>query len=326
MKRDSKRFFVSMLAAVCISFIFFAILLSPASKAQTEKPQEPDLGGEESASTRTKGEGGVGAGVCDFGGASAIEVQATAGTTGPTGYPALKDAFDAINTGTHQGSIVIDVCANTNEASSAVLNSGTVAPAAFTSVLIRPVSTSRTISGTITGAVIKLNGADNVSIDGRIGGAGSGRDLTVRNNSTATATAAIWLASVAAGNGASNNIIRNVEIAAGQTANVGTNTTIGVYMGGTTISLAATDGNDNDNNQFLFNRITRARYGLASRGVTTNNNEGLVIADNIIGPTSFGADEIGKAGIFLQADTGAQVNRNTVQFVGGDVANTTGGC
>ena len=181
------------------------------------------------------------------------------------------------------------------------------------------------MSGTIVGAIIKLNGADNVTIDGRIGGTGTNRDLTVRNDSTATATAAIWLASVVAGNGASNNIIRNLEIAAGATANVNTNTTIGVYMGGTTISLTATDGNDNDNNQFIFNRITRARYGLATRGVTTNNNEGLVITDNIIGPTSFGSDEIGKAGLFLQADTGALVSRNTVQFVGGDLANTTAG-
>jgi hypothetical protein len=71
-------------------------------------------------------------------------------------------------------------------------------------------------------------------------------------------------------------------------------------MGGTTISLTATDGNDNDNNQFIANRITRARYGIASRGVTTNNNEGLVISDNIVGPNSLGVDEIGKAGIYCR--------------------------
>lgn len=267
----------------------------------------------------------TGPGTCDFGGASAIEVQASAGTVGPTGYTTLKAAFDAINAGTHTGTITIDVCGNTTETASAVLNNTGSGSASYTSLLVRPVGSARIIEGTIAGAVVKLNGADAVTIDGRISGVGTARSLTIRNNSTAAATAALWLASVAAGNGASNNIVRNLEIAAGQTANLGTNTTIGVYMGGTTISLTSTDGNDNDGNQFLFNRVTRARYGIASRGVTTNNNEGLIITDNTIGPTSFGADEIGKAGIYLQADTGAIVSRNTVQFVGGDVANLTSG-
>jgi hypothetical protein len=243
---------------------------------------------------------------------------------GNVSYATLKEAFDAINAGTHTGAVTIGINANLTETASAVLNASGSGGANYTSVVITPIGgVARTIEGTIVGSVIKLNGADNVTIDGRIGG--TGRNLTVRNNSTATATAAIWLASIAAGNGASNNVIRNLEIAAGASANVNTSTTIGVYMGGTTISLTSTDGNDNDNNQFIANRITRARYGLATRGVTTNNNEGLVITDNIVGPEAFGADEIGKVGIYLQADTGAIVSRNTVQYVGGNLANTTAG-
>ncbi len=262
-------------------------------------------------------------GVCDT--AGPIEVESTGGTTTPTAYATLKDAFDAINAGTHTGSINIDVCGNTTETASASLDASGTGSSSYTDVTIRPVGGERIIQGTITGAVIKLNGADNVTIDGRQGGVGTARELTVRNNSTAGATAAIWLASVAVGNGASNNIVRNLEIAAGQTANTGTSVTIGLFMGGTTVSLTATTGNDNDSNSFIANRITKARYGIATRGVNTNNNEGLVITDNIVGPTSFGPDEIGKAGIYLQGDAGAIVSRNTVRFVGGDVANTTAG-
>lgn len=262
-------------------------------------------------------------GSCDT--AGPVEVESSGGTTTPTAYATMKAAFDAIIAGTHTGSINIEICGNTTETATAALNASGTGSASYTDVTIRPVGGARVIEGSIVGAIVKLNGADNVTIDGRQGGAGTARDLTVRNTNTSTATAAIWLASVAAGNGASNNTIRNLEIAAGQTANTGTNTTIGVYMGGTTISLTSTDGNDNDNNNFLFNRITRARYGIATRGVTTNNNISPVITDNIIGPTSFGADEIGKAGIYMQADTGAIVSRNTVQFVGGDLANTTSG-
>ena len=257
--------------------------------------------------------------------AGPIELQSSGGTTTPTAYGTLKAAFDAIVIGTHTGSISIEVCGNTTETSTAALTASGIGATSYTSVLIRPVGAGRIIEGSIVGAVVRLQGADNVTIDGRQNGSGNARDLTIRNNNTSTATAAIWLSSVAAGNGASLNVIRNLEIAAGQTANTGTNTTLGVYMGGTTISLTATDGNDNDNNQFIANRITRARYGFASRGVTTNNSDGLVVTDNIIGPNSFGADEIGKAGIYLQADTGAVISRNTVQFVGGDLANTTAG-
>ncbi|MGB7203002.1 MAG: CHRD domain-containing protein [Pyrinomonadaceae bacterium] len=255
--------------------------------------------------------------------ASAVEVHATAGTMGPTGYTTLALATTAINAGTHQGAIDAEVCSNTTETVSATLVSGTIAPAAYTSVNVFPVGAARTVTGSIVGTIIKLNGADNVTVDGRIGG--TGRNLTVSNSNTSAATAAIWLASVVAGNGASNNIIRNLEVAAGATANTTSNATFGIIQTGTTISLTSTDGNDNDNNQFIFNRVVRARHAISSRGVTTNNNISPIVTDNIVGPTSFGADEIGQSGIYMQADTGALVSRNTVQFVGGDLANTTAG-
>ena len=95
-------------------------------------------------------------------------------------------------------------------------------------------------------------------------------------------------------------------------------------MSGTTITTTS-NGADNDNNQFIFNRITSARYGIVTRGVTTNNNIAPIITDNIIGPNAFGPDGISKTGILLQADTGAIVSRNTIQFIGGDLANTTAG-
>jgi hypothetical protein len=256
-------------------------------------------------------------------GINAFSQVTVAGSTGANGsYAQLNLAFTALNgAGTQAGNnITIDITANTTETASASLNASD-----WTSVTIRPSGGARIIEGSIVGAIIKLNGADNVTIDGRIGGVGTNRDLTVRNNNTSTATAAIWLASVIAGNGAANNVIRNLEIAAGATSNTTTNVTHGIIQTGTTLSVGAADGNDNDNNQFIFNRVIRARIGIASRGVTTNNNLNAVVTDNIVGPGSFGADEIGASGIYMQADTGATVSRNTVQFVGGDLANTTGG-
>ncbi len=249
-----------------------------------------------------------------------VNVTASAGTTGPTPYTTLKLAFDAINAGTHQGAITISLSGNTTETASAVLNAS-ISPSVYSSVFISA-TTPVVISGNITGAVIKLNGADNVTLDGRIGG--SGRNITVSNTSTSTATAAIWLASVIAGNGATNNIIRNLEISAGVDQSTSATTTFGIIMSGTTISISS-NGTDNDNNQFVANQILKARYGILTRGTTTNLNEGIIVSDNIIGPTAFGSNSIGKVGIFMQADAGAIVTRNFVQFVGGTIATTSGG-
>ena len=279
--------------------------------------------GSQSTSVLTITDNDVSGAACEMPSIGNIEVQATAGTMGPSGYATLGAAFSAINTNIHQGVITIDVCGDTTEAATASLTASG-AGGTYTSILIAPVGGQRIIEGSIVGAIIRLNGADNVTIDGRLGGTGTSRDLTVRNNSSTTATAAIWLSSVAAGNGASNNTIRNLEIAAGAPQNTGALNTFGILMNGATIAVG-TNGDDNDNNSFIANRIIRARYGIATRGNPTNVNLNTVVTDNIIGPAAFGADQIGKVGIFMQADDGATIGRNTIQFVGGAFANTTAG-
>ncbi|MBK7752973.1 MAG: hypothetical protein IPI41_10365 [Flavobacteriales bacterium] len=196
-----------------------------------------------------------------------VDVTATAGTLSQS-YTQLNLAFAAINAGTHQGVITIGISGNTTESASAVLNSGAVAPAAWTSMSITPTGAPYIIEGTIAGAVIKLNGADNVTIDGRI--AGTGRNLTIRNNSTAATTAAVWLASVAVGNGCSGNTIRNCEIACNAPQNTGTLQTYGILMCGTTISLTS-NGVENDNNTFQENRIIKCRHGIATRGTAASD-------------------------------------------------------
>jgi hypothetical protein len=265
-------------------------------------------------------------GTCDT--AGPIEIESTGGTTTPTAYATLKEAFDAINAGTHTGSINVEVCGDTAETAMASLDASGVGSTSYTDVTVRPVGGSRTIEGTLSGtsagAIIRLNGADNVTIDGRQGGTGTARDLTIKNNSSAAGAAGVWLSSLAADAGATNNVIRNLNISCG-VSNSNANTTVGIIMSGTTISVTS-NGADNDNNQFLFNRITSARYGIVTRGVTTNNNIAPIVSDNIIGPESgFGPDGISKTGILMQADTGGIVSRNRVQYVGGDLANTTAG-
>src|SRR5881392_2126228 len=101
-------------------------------------------------------------GTCDT--AGPVEVEATAGTLGPTAYPDLGSAISAINTGMHQGVIAVEICGSTIETGAMFLNSNAAAPASYTSITIRPLADGLTISGpTVAGrGLIELNGADNV--------------------------------------------------------------------------------------------------------------------------------------------------------------------
>ena len=60
--------------------------------------------------------------------------------------------------------------------------------------------------------MIRLNGADNVTIDGSLA-AGTDRSLTLSNINTAGSTTVFWIASAI--NGAQNNTLKNLNIAAG---------------------------------------------------------------------------------------------------------------
>jgi hypothetical protein len=141
-----------------------------------------------------------------------ITVDATGGT--PTGsYATLKAAFDAINNGTHQGAIDIRVHANTTETAAARLDSsGIAAGALYTSVLIRPADTATVVKmislGVSAAIVVDMNGADNVTIDGRPLGTGTSKLLTLRHSNPDSSATSMVLRLI---NGVSNFAVRYVN-------------------------------------------------------------------------------------------------------------------
>ncbi|RYZ44482.1 MAG: hypothetical protein EOP49_27010, partial [Sphingobacteriales bacterium] len=94
-----------------------------------------------------------------------VSVTASAGTPGPTSYTTLKSAFDAVNAGTHQGTVTISITGNTTETASAILNASGLGAANYAAVNIGT-SGSFTVSASGAFALIDLNGADNVTING----------------------------------------------------------------------------------------------------------------------------------------------------------------
>lgn len=243
-----------------------------------------------------------------------ISLTATAGTTTGT-YTTLKGAFDAINAGTHQGAITINVTANTTETASAVLNAsgGTVS---YTSVLIKPAAgVNATITSADPVATIKFNGADNVTIDGSNNGT-STRNLSISSTyvaTTGTTPVVLWVSSTAT-DGADNITIRNTNFAGSS----GTGTIGGIIVSGTTLGAAEVS---NNNFSAINNTFVRAQNGIFCVGNATNTDTGWIIRNNVIGSTVV-ADKMLYRGIAVQNAKNFEVSGNTVTGVALPAAST----
>ena len=197
-----------------------------------------------------------------------VAVTASGGTPN-TSYATLKAAFDAINTGIHSGTITVGISADITETASAVLNASGSGAASYSSIIISPTGgATRTISGTIAGPLIDLNGADNITIDGLNA---SGNTLTI-SNTAANASGTIRFIADATG-----NIITNCTIlgsASGATSGV-------VFF-----STGVTTGNDGNNINHC--NITAAGANLPLKGIyslgtsaAVNNSDNVIDANNI---------------------------------------------
>ncbi|RYE11274.1 MAG: hypothetical protein EOP51_32935, partial [Sphingobacteriales bacterium] len=223
-----------------------------------------------------------------------VSVTATGGTPGPTTYTNLTNAFAAINGGTHTGSITVQITASFSEAVTASLNASGSGSASYTAVVIKPAAaTTPTITNTADNtASIKLNGADNVTIDGSNNGTTSRDLIFVNSNSSGSGAACnIWLASNGT-DGASNNVVKNCQI-------LGSNGLGAAYMGVGVYSSSA----------------TLTGYWLAT-SVTTGANSNNLVQNNLFNSTNAAVVFNGGAGI---GETGNQVVGNQL----GDITSAT---
>ena len=238
--------------------------------------------------------------------ANPVVVTSSGGSTLMNTYATMRDAFAAINGGTnHTGIITIAIIGNTNEVGgTAVLNaSGTGVPASsYSSIGIQPAGgVARTISGNIAGPLINLNGADNVTIDGREGGTGSTKSLTISNPNNTQTSSTIQLYS-----DATNNIIRYCQI-------LGSNSSSHAAPSGT-INLTTGSSVGNDNNNINNNDIYEASGGLPSfaiysyTGSATYSNDNNTVDNNNI--YNYFSTLYNASGIFLNAGAGITSNSN----------------
>ncbi len=236
-----------------------------------------------------------------------ISLTATAGTATGT-YTTLKAAFDAINGGLHQGAITINVTGNTTETASAVLNGNGSGNSNYASVLIKPAAgVNATISSADTVATIKLNGADNVTIDGSNNGSSS-RNLTITNTyTTGGSPVIIWVASTAT-DGALNATFKNTNIYGANSSG----TIVGIIVSGSTLGAAAEVSNNNFSS--INNSFNKAQNAIFAIGNATNTDTGFMIKNNVIG-SAVATDKMGYRGLAVQNAKNFEISGNVIAGV-----------
>jgi len=265
--------------------------------------------------------------------ASSLNAQVTVTSTGGTptaSYATLNAAFAAINTGTHQDLIDINITANTTEpaVASPLVSSGTGA-ALYSLVIIRPtgdVTVNSAAAPTASRGVIEFLGADNVIIEGDDAGTAGVRNLTFQAAAvTTTGVALIRFSSASVTDGATGNTIRNCNIIGSRSAITSTVTNYGIYSGTTGTGNTSTSGqsDNNDNLTIENNNITRCYWGVYCAGTATNYMDNLIIRNNVIGST-IATDVVANRGIYVQNTQAVATPTASVAIIeGNDIRLTT---
>jgi len=214
-----------------------------------------------------------------------LPVEIWNGTTYLAGYTTLKQAFDKVNDGTWTGDLLCKIVSSTTETTSATLNASS-APSNYSSLLVYPTATGLTIGGTISGALIALSGADNVTIDGRVNATGSTVSLVV-NNTNASGSA------ISLNNSAQNNVIQYCTLQGS-----GTN---GIVYFPTDASSGSTNYNNTITNCLLTSSTGRVTAAISIPNIGTATYNGLTILNNSIYNTWNGSAT--SYGIFINPTT-----------------------
>ncbi|WP_344817426.1 fibronectin type III domain-containing protein, partial [Flavobacterium cheonanense] len=199
-------------------------------------------------------------------------------TVGPSSatFPNLTTAISNLTSCGYTGNIILEL-------QSGYVSSGEIFPLTFGTALgsntnkqitIRPASgaTNLNITSANTTATIDLNGASFITFDGRAGGSGTARNLSIGNTGGTSVPAVRFI------NDANNNIIQFCSV----TSSV-TSTTSGLIVFSTT---SGSNGNDNNtiDNCDLNGAGTAANiiYAVGSTTTAATNNSGVTISNNLI--------------------------------------------
>jgi hypothetical protein len=191
------------------------------------------------------------------------QVTVTGSTSADGNYTRLALAFTAINSASQSGNnIVLTITSSTTETAIATLNAGS-----WTSLKIYPVTSGLSISGNLATPLINLNGASNVTIDGRVNATGSSKDLVISNSSTSNTSGTSTIRFINTGQ------LNNVQFCTIKGSSL--TTTGGIIYFATSASGTGNSNNTIDNCNITNdggNRPINALYSLGSTGFINTSN------------------------------------------------------
>ncbi len=235
--------------------------------------------------------------------------------TPPATYATLTDAAAAYNSGGLGGAVNFILIDATYPAITTPITFNQNLDASTTNRLtIKPeAGVQPTLTGNSSGGILVLNGADYVTLDGSNTANGTTRDWTISN----TGGSAVLVKSLGLNAGATDNVVKNLNLLA-----TSTTSGYGLAVGGST---AGSNGADNDNLTIQNNNVVRASVGIYVGGTTTTSaggTDGLLISGNVVGPVTSGTDNIGGSGIQLTNALAPTLTGNTVQNLSGSATLT----
>ncbi len=265
---------------------------------------------------------------------SAVSGAKTVGTAGD--YPTLTGVgglFEAINSNVVTGNITATIISDITEPGTNALNQWVEEPASSNYTLsIQPdAATLRTLSGTYAGGLIRLNGADRVTIDGNF--SGSGQYLLLSNDNTGTSNNTISLSNTANDNTikncllyskyraiyttvADNTLIEGNDIYGDGVGNAN-NSQAGVYIFTTSTNTKVRRNNIHD--FYYTGTAGYGCYGIYFAGDATTVTE---ISNNVIYNIKGGGDPAqvyyNSTGIYLSTGGNVQIYYNSI-YLEGDV-------
>jgi hypothetical protein len=219
--------------------------------------------------------------------------------------------FEYINNNLLGGNVNIIVKGNLAENGVHGLNAFNETGGSNFAISITPFGdTLRTISGAFVGGLIRLNGADRVTIDGRSNGTGS--FIRIENTTATSGNAAIQLVSLGQNAGCTDITLRNLRIAAGTAGNA-----IPIHIGGLTIPYSP--GSSHKRITILNDSIERASVGIYVGAETGFEADSVLIENNIIG-SDITTRQIRLYGMALEVTKNTIIRANTIKNINNTAA------
>lgn len=214
--------------------------------------------------------------------------------------------FEYLNNNLLAGNVNIVVTSNLTEDGANALNYFAETAGSGYKISIKSNGdTLRTITGAYAGGLIRINGADRVSIDGSYNNTGS--YLTFDNNTTVSGNSTIQLISLGNNAGVENFTLSNCKIIGGTGANA-----IPIHIGG--LSLPYSAGESNKNIKILNNNIIRGSAGVYIGGAATSLSDSVIVSGNTIGGDVL-ADYLRLYGIVADQTINSSISNNTVKNI-----------